>query len=72
MSQDLSQLNESELLAAAGGGNDEALGLLLFRQRPALLAAIRPQLGAKIKQTSSEEDILQETYRREDRIHRYR
>ncbi|MEM8680179.1 MAG: sigma-70 family RNA polymerase sigma factor [Planctomycetota bacterium] len=63
MASRLTECSEHELLSAAIDGNEEALGLLLFRQRVTLIGAIRPQLGARLQQTVSEEDALQETYR---------
>lgn len=62
--EDLSALDETQLLSAADAGSEEALGLLLFRLQPALLAAIRPQMGTRLKRAAGEEDILQEAYRR--------
>ncbi|MEM7312951.1 MAG: sigma-70 family RNA polymerase sigma factor [Planctomycetota bacterium] len=64
MNPDLSSLDEQQLLQAACDGDENALGLLLFRMQPTLLASIRPQLGHKLKRVANEDDVLQETYRR--------
>ncbi len=63
MNKDISVLDDAELLQAAVDGDNDAIGLLFFRSRPALLLAIRPQIGAKLQRTVTEDDILQETYK---------
>ena len=64
MPEHLTDCDEHELLSVATAGSSEALGLLLFRHRPRLVAIIRNRLGGKLQRTNNTDDILQESYRR--------